>query len=48
VTTLLAAIPVRRRAEPAEMGDVVTYLLSDEASYLTGVALPVDGGHLVM
>jgi NAD(P)-dependent dehydrogenase (short-subunit alcohol dehydrogenase family) len=30
------------------VGDVVAYLLSDEASYLTGVAPPVDGGHLVM
>lgn len=46
--TLLATIPARRMAEPAEVGDVVAYLLSEEASYLTGVALPVDGGHLVM
>jgi NAD(P)-dependent dehydrogenase (short-subunit alcohol dehydrogenase family) len=46
--TLLDSIPVKRMAEPAEVAAAVAYLLSDEASYLTGVALPVDGGHLAL
>lgn len=46
--TLLAGIPAKRMAEPAEVAAAVAYLLSDEASYLTGVALPVDGGLIVL
>lgn len=37
-------IPLRRIAEPDEIARIVTFLLSDEASYLTGQVLPVDGG----
>jgi SDR family mycofactocin-dependent oxidoreductase len=33
--------------EPEDVADAVTWLLSDEARYVTGVALPVDGGNLV-
>jgi len=36
--------PLRRLADPAEIGDVVAWLGSDLAGYVTGVALPVDGG----
>jgi 3-oxoacyl-[acyl-carrier protein] reductase len=39
-----AAIPLRRVAEPAEFGRVAAFLLSPAASYLTGLAVPVDGG----
>jgi 3-oxoacyl-[acyl-carrier protein] reductase len=38
------AIPLRRYGDPAEVGRVGAFLLSPAASYLTGVALPVDGG----
>jgi len=38
------AQPVGRIAEPRELGDAVAWLLSDEASFVTGAALPVDGG----
>jgi len=39
-----AEIPLRRLGEPQEVGEVVAFLASERASYLTGVSLPVDGG----
>jgi L-rhamnose 1-dehydrogenase len=36
--------PLRRLGEPAEIGEAVCWLGSDLSSYVTGVALPVDGG----
>jgi len=35
-----------RFGTPAEVAAAVLFLLSDEASYINGVALPVDGGRL--
>ena len=36
--------PLRRRGEPAEIASVVEFLVSDGASYMTGVDVLVDGG----
>jgi NAD(P)-dependent dehydrogenase (short-subunit alcohol dehydrogenase family) len=38
------AIPMLRGGAPGELAEAIAFLLSDAASYITGVALPVDGG----
>ena len=40
------AIPMKRYGTTAEMAALASYLASDAASYLTGVAIPVDGGFM--
>ncbi|MCI3921288.1 SDR family oxidoreductase [Paenibacillus sp. TRM 82003] len=39
-----AAIPLGRYGEPAEFANAVAFLASDEASYITGTTLQIDGG----
>jgi NAD(P)-dependent dehydrogenase (short-subunit alcohol dehydrogenase family) len=39
-----ANIPLKRVGTAEEVANAALFLLSDEASYITGVALPVDGG----
>ena len=41
-----AEIPIQRMGEPKEIGDVVGFLCSPEASYLTGQGVVVDGGYV--
>jgi NAD(P)-dependent dehydrogenase (short-subunit alcohol dehydrogenase family) len=36
--------PLGRLGEPTEAGDLVTFLVSDRASYITGTAINIDGG----
>ena len=38
------AIPMRRGGRPEELAQAIAFMLSDAASYITGTALPVDGG----
>jgi 3-oxoacyl-[acyl-carrier protein] reductase len=39
-------IPARRLGQPDEYGDLVAFLCSERAAYLTGVVIPLDGGLL--
>ena len=39
-----AKIPMRRMGEPRELAALVTFLASDQAAYITGTTIPVDGG----
>ncbi len=41
---ILQEIPAKRIADPKELGAVVAFLASEEAAYLTGAVIPVDGG----
>lgn len=43
----VARHPMGRLGEPAEIADAVVWLCSDEASFVTGHPLVVDGGHLL-
>jgi NAD(P)-dependent dehydrogenase (short-subunit alcohol dehydrogenase family) len=43
---MLEAHPVGRLGEPAEVANAILFLASDEASFITGAILPVDGGYL--
>lgn len=45
--TLIASHPLGRIASPHEIADAVVWLCSDKASFITGVALPIDGGYTV-
>jgi NAD(P)-dependent dehydrogenase (short-subunit alcohol dehydrogenase family) len=40
--------PLGRPGRPEEIARAMLFLASDEASFITGVALPVDGGRTIL
>jgi NAD(P)-dependent dehydrogenase (short-subunit alcohol dehydrogenase family) len=45
---IMMRTPMKRLGEPAEVADVVAYLASDAASYITGEIVVVDGGRMAL
>jgi NAD(P)-dependent dehydrogenase (short-subunit alcohol dehydrogenase family) len=43
---LVSTVPVKRLATPEEIGHVIIFVASANASYMTGASIPVDGGML--
>ncbi|WP_206188677.1 SDR family NAD(P)-dependent oxidoreductase [Streptomyces kanamyceticus] len=46
IASMVSAHPIGRLGEPREVAAAIAFLASDEASFITGVVLPVDGGYL--
>ncbi|MDG2471840.1 MAG: SDR family NAD(P)-dependent oxidoreductase [Pseudomonadales bacterium] len=44
MNTIASSIPMQRHAEPEEIAEAICFLCSDQASFITGIVLPVDGG----
>jgi NAD(P)-dependent dehydrogenase (short-subunit alcohol dehydrogenase family) len=45
---ILAQTPLRRMGNPEEIAEMVVWLCSDRASYVTGAAYNVDGGYMAV
>jgi NAD(P)-dependent dehydrogenase (short-subunit alcohol dehydrogenase family) len=43
---VIASVPVRRLGSPEEVGALAAWLCSDQASFLTGAVIPIDGGRM--
>ena len=43
---MIDGTPLKRLGKLSEVASVVTYLCSDDASYLTGIVIPIDGGRV--
>ena len=48
IDQLAATLPLGRAAEAREIADAIVYLASDEASFINGAIVPVDGGRVAV
>ena len=48
MTNIVNAIPVRRLGEPSEIARGVVFLASDDAGYITGSTLDINGGQYMI
>jgi 3-oxoacyl-[acyl-carrier protein] reductase len=46
--TYLGGLPVPRIGRPSEVGDLVAFLASDQAAYITGASVDINGGELMV
>ena len=46
-SAIMARLPLGRWGTPADVADVVAFLHSDDARYVTGAVVPIDGGFSV-
>jgi NAD(P)-dependent dehydrogenase (short-subunit alcohol dehydrogenase family) len=46
IAARIAAHPIGRIGRPEEIADAVAWLCSDRSSFVTGTAMPVDGGYV--
>ncbi len=44
ISRVMASLPLGRFAQPEEIASLIAYLASDDASYITGATLSIDGG----
>lgn len=44
MSTFIASVPMGRPATPVEIVGVVAFLSSDNAGFVTGATIPIDGG----
>ena len=47
VEAMMAKVPLKRMGEPVEIANAYLWLASDEASYVNGAVISVDGGYKV-
>jgi len=46
LTAMKSKVPLKRIGDPKEYGYLVTFLASDNAAFITGAQIPIDGGLL--